>query len=91
MIKVKDLVKGRIYTLKCPMNNYNLKPFIFDHIKPYRKTSFGTNICECYFFGIKSHNLIYPIAVLLDETLNEVLDYGSIDATLLTSLEMELL
>lgn len=88
MIKVKDLVKGQIYALRCPMNNYVLKPFIFDCTKPSRN-SFRMDMYECYFFGIDSPNLIYPIGVLLEGT--KVLDYGWIDAALLTPLEVELL
>lgn len=90
-MKVKDLVKGQVYALQCPINNYALKPFVFDRIKPHRNTVLGMNIFECYFFGMESPNLIYPVAVLLDETFTKVLDYGTILATPLTSLEMELL
>lgn len=91
MMKVKDLVKGQVYALQCPINNYALKPFVFDRIKPHRNIDLGMNIYECYFFGMESPNLIYPVAVLLDETFTKVLDYGTIRATPLTSLEMELL
>jgi hypothetical protein len=91
MMKVKDLVKGQVYALQCPINNYALKPFVFDRIKPHRNIALGMNIYECYFFGMESPNLIYPVAVLLDETFTKVLDYGTILATPLTSLEMELL
>ena len=90
-MKVKDLVKGQVYALQCPINNYALKPFVFDCIKPHRNTALRMNIYECYFFGMESPNLIYPVAVLLDETFTKVLDYGVILATPLTSLEMELL
>lgn len=85
-MKVKDLVKGQIYALKCPINSFTLKPFIFDCIRPRRK---DLGIFECYFLGMESPNLIYPIAVLYDG--GEVLDYGTIPATPLTPLEVELL
>lgn len=81
MIKVEDLVKGQVYALKCPINNYALKPFVFACIKPHRNNAFY----DCYFFGIQSPNLIYPIKVVLDG------DYAMIDAILLTPLEVELL
>lgn len=90
-MKVKDLVKGQVYALQCPINNYALKPFVFDRIKPRRSTALGMNIYECYFFGMESPNLIYPVVVLLDKTFTKVLDYGTILATPLTPLEMELL
>jgi hypothetical protein len=90
-MKVEDLVKGQAYALQCPVNNYALKPFIFYCIKPHRNTALGINIYECYFFGIESPNLIYPVVVLLDDTFTKVLDYGSILAAKLTPLEMELL
>ena len=85
-MKVKDLVKEQVYALKCPISNYALKPFIFDCIKPHK---LSTNVNYCHFFGMESPNLIYPIVVLLNGT--EVLDYGTIPATPLTSLEVELL
>lgn len=86
MMEVKDLVQGRIYALQCPIHNFALKPFIFDCIKPHPK---WLGIHNCHFLGIESPNLIYPLAVLYDGT--NVLDYGTIPATLLTSLELELL
>lgn len=85
-MKVKDLVKGQIYALQCPMNNYALKPFVFDRIEPNKSVSY---VYHCHFFGIESPNLIYPISVLLNGT--EMLDYGCINATPLTPLEVELL
>lgn len=88
MMKVKDLVKGQVYALQCPINNHALKPFVFDRIKPHR---IWMNIFECYFFGMEGSNLIYPVTVLLDGTFTKVLDYGTILATPLTPLEVELL
>lgn len=90
-MKVKDLVKGQVYALQCPINNYTLKPFVFVSIEPHRNTVLGVGIYECYFFGMESPNLIYPVVVLLDDTFTKVLDYGTILATPLTSLEAELL
>lgn len=84
-MKVKDLVKGQVYSLKCQINNYALKPFVFDCIKPLNF------IYVCYFFGMEGPDLIYPIAVLLDDTFTKVLEYGTIPATPLTPLEVELL
>lgn len=84
-MKVKDLVKGQVYALPCPMSGYVLKPFIFD-----KAHSFSSTLVRYYFIGIESLDLIVP-AVLLHDNLGNFVDYGIINARLLTPLELELL
>jgi hypothetical protein len=83
---VKDLKKGNVYYLKCPVNNYKLKPFIFKKIEENSKSPF----LYCVFDGIVSPKIKYPIVVLRDSCSN-IVDYGTIDARILTPLEIELL
>lgn len=80
MWKVKDLVKGQLYNLKCPVSGYELKPFIFD------KLEFGA----AYFIGVQSPSLVVPLAGFYDSDTNRI-SYTLIDASPLTPLEVELL
>lgn len=79
---VKDLKKGNVYYLKSPVDNYELKPYIFnrfDHFSYY-----------CRFDGIESFGIIVPILVLRDDCSN-IVSFGTIDAIPLSPLEVELL
>lgn len=86
-MKVKDLIKGQIYALPCPVNGYILKPFIFDKVKSH---SFSGTLAGYYFIGVESPDLIVPAMPLFDN-LGNFVDYGILNARLLTPLELELL